>query len=123
DEGRKAGGLEAVGETRVRKTADCKRVVAQAVTVLQQQQVLAPQTLGFNAGLLGKLVLARQSHYEGILKQNDGLHRATIIGEREQHHVELPPMQRIDEALGQIFYEVEPEAAIGLAQAWQHLGQ
>jgi hypothetical protein len=29
-------------------------VVAQAVTVLQQQQVLAPQALGFNAGLLGE---------------------------------------------------------------------
>ena len=44
-------------------------------------------------------MFARQSHHEGILKQDDGLYRATIIGEREQHYVELPPMQRIDEAL------------------------
>ena len=102
----------------VGETADCKRVIAQAVTVLQQQQVLAPQALGFNARLLGKQVLARQSHYEGILKQDDGLYHATIIGEREQHYVKLSPMQRIDEALGQIFHEVESEAAIGLAQAW-----
>src|SRR6516162_4574248 len=46
---RKARRLEALGETPV-----CKRVIAQAVTVLQQQQVLAPQALGFNADLLGE---------------------------------------------------------------------
>jgi hypothetical protein len=38
---RKARRLEALGETPVGETADCKRVVTQAVTILQQQQVLA----------------------------------------------------------------------------------
>src|SRR5215467_1768272 len=42
---RKARRLEALGETPVGETADCKRVITQAVTVLQQQQVLAPQAL------------------------------------------------------------------------------
>src|SRR5262245_60563512 len=55
----KARRFEALGETPVRKTADRKRVVTQAVTVLQQQQVLAPQALGLNARLLGEQVLAR----------------------------------------------------------------
>src|SRR5689334_14530766 len=55
----KARRFEALGETPVRKTADRKRVVTQAVPVLQQQQVLAPQALGLNARLLGEQVLAR----------------------------------------------------------------
>src|SRR5215831_4393659 len=42
---RKARRLEALGETPVGETADCKRVIAQAVTVLQQQQVLAPYAI------------------------------------------------------------------------------
>jgi hypothetical protein len=51
----KACRFEALGETPVRKTA----AVTKAVTVLQQQQVLAQQALGLNARLLGKRVLAR----------------------------------------------------------------
>src|SRR5262249_27376776 len=41
-------------------------------TIAEAQAVLAPQMLGFNTHLLGEQVLARQSHHERILKQDDG---------------------------------------------------
>ena len=67
-------------------------MVAQTMTVFQQQQVRVPQALRFDGPFFGEGVIAWQSHYKGILKQDSGLDCSTIVGKCEQDHIELASM-------------------------------
>ena len=75
--------------------------------------------LRFDAAFFGERMPARQSDHKRIFKQNDGLHRAALAGKREQHHIEFAPVQRGNEAVGQVLHQIELKAAIGFAQARQ----
>src|SRR5580658_5689178 len=120
DERRKARPLELLVAAAVELTGG-KGVLAQTVTILQQEKRLGGETLRLDADLIGERMKRRKPDMEGILEQIDSIHRPAIIGQRQQHDVELALMQGIDEPRGEILHEIKLQADIGAPQFGEHL--
>src|SRR5262249_57088329 len=87
-----------------------ERVLAQAMPVLEQQQILGQ-------------MLGRQCRQQRIVEQDDRLGRAAVVGQRQQDEVELALVQQIDQARSQVLDQIKLEPWIGATQIRQHARQ
>src|SRR5262252_1621520 len=107
-----AGGFELVAVPATDEIAGGERVLAEAMPVLEQQQILG-QVLRVDIALLD----------QRMLEQDDRLGRAAVVGQRHQDEVELALVQRIDQARRQVLDQIKLEPRIGATQIRQHARQ
>src|SRR6516165_4359538 len=113
------GCLERVAVPAIGETAGGERVLAQAMPVLEQQQILG-QILRVDIALLDQRMLGRQCRQQRIVEQENRLGRAAVVGQRQQDEVELALVQRIDQARRQVLDQIKLESGIGATQIRQH---
>src|SRR5215472_5470221 len=95
------GCFERVTVPAIGVTAGGERVLAQAMPVLEQQQILG-QMLRVDIALLDQRMLGWQCCQQRIVEQDDRLGRAAVVGQRQQDEVELALVQQIDQARRQV---------------------
>src|SRR5215467_1348226 len=116
------GCFERVTVPAIGETAGGERVLAQAMPVLEQQQILG-QMLRVDIALLDQRMLGRQCRQQRIVEQDDRLSCAAVVGQRQQEEVELALVQRIDQARRQVLDQIKLEPGIGATQVRQHARQ
>ncbi len=89
-----------LGAAPARQTACGKRMLTQAVTVLQEQQVFTCKLLRRDAGFIQKGMALGERDKKGVLEKDRRFNRSAIARERQQHHVELALMQVFDQTRG-----------------------
>ncbi len=83
--------------------ADFQGLVAQAVTILQQQQRLALQILDLDAGFRGERMIVRKSDGEVLLIEFTRLDAVLIRGQRQDSKIDLAFAQPLQERFRLVF--------------------
>ena len=96
--------------------ADLKRLVAQAMAILQQQQPLASQGGNRDARLCCQPVAFRQRHQELIARHGLDIGAAALAGQRQQQNVQLVGVQPFDQSRCRVLLQLQPQLRKPLAQ-------
>src|SRR4026209_922133 len=96
------------------------------MTILEQQQVAATELLGRDLWLAGESGVSRHRHHGRGLKETFSLEGPPLVGQSQQHDVELALLQLLDQTDRQILDQIKLELSIGAAEAredtWQEKG-
>ena len=100
-----------------------KRVITQAMAVLQQQERLIRQHGRIELVDLRQAMIRRGGEQELVFQQPCGLDAGRIIGQGDERRVQTAILERLNQPMGQVLAQEEFELGIMLAQAGQGLGQ
>ena len=112
-----AGRAEGVDVEFGARAAGGQGVVAQAMTVLQQQQIFVTDVRGGKRFLFRKRVVRGAAEAEGVVEKCEAFEVGQVVGQGQKREVDFAAGEQVEQDGGEVFFQVELERGVAAAQA------